>query len=246
LTRQRAAPAGSGLLALGDPDFGARPAAVTAKCGQFAGMWWPRLPGSAAEIDRLGALWNARALGPVEALRGDRATEAAFEAAARGRRVIHLATHAVYLDASCGGAVADENPLLRSGLALAGRGAHVLTAEEIASLPLDGTEWAVLSGCDTGLGQVTSGENVLGLPRAFELAGARTVIMSLWPVEDQSAAEWMGELYRLRWVRHLSTAEAVRGAELHVLRLRRAKGLSAHPFYWGQFVALGAGEHDRQ
>jgi CHAT domain-containing protein len=115
----------------------------------------------------------------------------------------------------------------------------VLTAEEVASLNLSGVEWAVLSGCDTGGGEVRVSEGVLGLRRAFQVAGAKTVIMSLWPVEDQATREWMTTLYEGRLKRRLGTADAVREASLTVLRQRRAKGLSAHPFYWAPFVAAG-------
>jgi CHAT domain-containing protein len=115
----------------------------------------------------------------------------------------------------------------------------VLTAEEVASLNLRGVEWAVLSGCDTGAGEVRAGEGVMGLRRAFQVAGARTVIMSLWPVEDQTTGEWMRILYQGRLTKRLSTADAVRQASLAVLRQRRARGLSAHPFHWAAFVATG-------
>src|SRR6185503_18367464 len=70
--------------------------------------------------------------------------------------------------------------------------------EEIASLNLSGLEWAVLSACDTGLGQIRAGEGVLGLRRAFQVAGARTVIMSLWSVDDQATRAWMTALYKAR------------------------------------------------
>ena len=70
--------------------------------------------------------------------------------------------------------------------------------EWLAALDLRGVEWAVLSGCDTGLGKIENGEGVLGLRRAFLLAGARTVIMSLWAVEDVTARRWMTSLYRVR------------------------------------------------
>jgi CHAT domain-containing protein len=136
-----------------------------------------------------------------------------------------------------------------SGLALAGANRRavakpeeedgILTADEIASLDLSGLEWAVLSACDTGVGEVQSGEGVLGLRRAFEIAGARTLIMSLWPVEDRSTREWMGLLYEGRFRRGLETAEAVRQANLGVLKSRKAQGLSTHPFYWAAFVAAG-------
>jgi CHAT domain-containing protein len=138
---------------------------------------------------------------------------------------------------------------LLSGLALAGanRREHaspneddgVLTAAEVASLNLRGVEWAVLSACDTGLGEIRSGEGVLGLRRAFHIAGARTVIMSLWPVDDQATRVWMRELYEGRLKRDLDTAVAIRDAGLAVLRSRRAAGQSTAPFYWAPFVAAG-------
>ena len=115
----------------------------------------------------------------------------------------------------------------------------MLTAEEVAALNLNGVEWAVLSGCDTGVGEVRAGEGVFGLRRAFQVAGARTVIMSLWPVEDQATVRWMTALYEGRFMKKLSTVDAVREAGLAVLRERRATGLSAHPFYWAAFVGAG-------
>jgi CHAT domain-containing protein len=142
----------------------------------------------------------------------------------------------------------EDNPLLLSGLALAGANRRstrtgtdngILTAEEIVSMKLQGTEWAVLSACGTGLGEIKAGEGVFGLRRAFQIAGVRTVITSLWSVEDQSTRVWMRALYEGRLRRQLSTADAVREAGLQVLRARRSRGQSAHPFYWGAFVAAG-------
>jgi CHAT domain-containing protein len=89
------------------------------------------------------------------------------------------------------------------------------------------------------LGEIKAGEGVFGLRRAFQIAGAHTVIMSLWSVEDRSAMEWMRALYEGRLRRGLDTAEAVREASLTVLRQRRARGQSVHPFYWAGFVASG-------
>jgi CHAT domain-containing protein/tetratricopeptide (TPR) repeat protein len=145
--------------------------------------------------------------------------------------------------------VSGENPLLLSGLVLAGANRReragpdeedgVLTAEEIAAMDLSGVEWAVLSACDTGRGEVRAGEGVLGLRRAFQVAGARTLILSLWSVEDDSTREWMRALYEGRLSQGLDTAEAVREASLSVLNARRARSASTHPFYWAGFVAAG-------
>ena len=139
--------------------------------------------------------------------------------------------------------------LLLSGLALAGANLRattkpneedgILTAQEVASLDLSSVEWVVLSACDTGLGRMQAGEGVLGLRRAFQIAGAATVIMSLWEVEDRAARQWMNALYAARLKGHAGTADAVRQAGLTVLRERRAQARSTHPYYWAAFVAAG-------
>ena len=142
-----------------------------------------------------------------------------------------------------------KTQLLLSGLALSGANRRssdltdgddgILTAEEVAALDLAGVEWAVLSACDTGVGEIRAGEGVFGLRRAFQIAGARSVIMSLWSVEDQSTRSWMKALYEGRFERNRATADAVHEASLTVLRDRRSKGLRTHPFYWAAFVAAG-------
>jgi CHAT domain-containing protein/tetratricopeptide (TPR) repeat protein len=200
---------------------------------------------------------------------GREASEHNLKKDASGYRVLHLATHAFFLGDACstarpgtravgGLAIAGhhaasaptvENALFRSGLAFAGANRRqvasaneddgILTAAEVASLDLGGVEWAVLSACDTGLGEIRAGEGVLGLRRAFHIAGARTVIMSLWSVDDQATRVWMRELYEGRLRRHLGTADAMREADLAVLRSRRAAGQSTAPFYWAAFVAAG-------
>jgi CHAT domain-containing protein len=197
-------------------------------------------------------------------LRGAEASEGEFKREATGKRVLHLATHGFFLGGRCASALesplkggrgsesaADtgDNPLLLSGLALAGANHRdaagpneedgILTSEEIASLDLSGVEWAVLSACDTGVGEVRAGEGVFGLRRAFQIAGARTLIMSLWPVEDQSTRHWMAALYEARFIKGLDTAQAVHQASLRILYQRRVKNQSTHPFYWAGFVAAG-------
>jgi len=140
--------------------------------------------------------------------------------------------------------------LLASGLALAGANRcdevaadsgvddGILTAEEIASLDLRGVEWVVLSACETGIGETLPGEGVLGLRRAFSIAGAGTVIMSLWKIKDEAAREWMSGLYRAR-LDNATTPEAMRSASLAMLQAARSAGRTTHPFYWGPFVAAG-------
>ena len=115
----------------------------------------------------------------------------------------------------------------------------ILTAQEIAVLDLRGTEWAVLSACDTGLGSLRAGEGVFGLKRAFELAGARTLVLSLWAVDDDATRQWMGALYRHRFIGGESTIEAVNAAGAEILRRRRSRGESTHPFYWAGYIAAG-------
>lgn len=194
-------------------------------------------------------------------LTGSSATEAALKREAPGRRVLHLATHAFFLGTTCPSALdttrrasaargaVGENPLMLAGLVMAGANERaaalpdqddgILTAEEIAAMDLTGVEWAVLSGCDTGIGRLRAGEGAFGLRRAFQIAGARTVIMSLWPVDDATTHEWMTTLYTRRFRDGRSTTEAVREASLSALGKRRTSGASTHPFYWAGFVAVG-------
>jgi CHAT domain-containing protein len=266
---------GTGLLAVGGPAFGggtAPSAAPRADCGTLQSLEFPPLPGTRLEVDDIAHMWQTLAVeglsegGAARVLSGREATEGAFKQGAPGHRVLHLATHGFFLDGSCqpaaagtravGGLVARrppmapvENPLLLSGLALAGANRRaaagvkdedgILTAEEVIALNLEGVQWAVLSACDTGLGQTRAGEGVFGLRRAFQIAGARTLIMSLWSVSDEATTTWMRALYRARLEKQLNTAEAVRDASRSVLQVRRSKGLSTHPFYWAAFVAAG-------
>jgi CHAT domain-containing protein len=173
---------------------------------------------------------------------GSDATLARFVADSAHSRVLHVATHAFLLDKSCG----SGNPLLHSGLVFAGgnngRTQAILTAQQIASLDLTGVDWAVLSACNTGNGELRDGEGVLGLQRAFRVAGARSVIMTLWPVDDDVARRFMHELYAERLGRQASTADAVWHSARKLLLDRRIAGKSTHPWYWAGFVGSGGWE----
>jgi CHAT domain-containing protein len=138
-----------------------------------------------------------------------------------------------------------KNPMLRSGLALAGANTWLrseqlpeeaedglLTAEDVTGMDLLGTEMVVLSASETGLGEVHTGEGVFGLRRAFELAGARTIVMSLWKVPDQLTTDLMVDFYR-RISYGKPRAEALREAQLAIRKKY------SDPFYWGAFICQG-------
>ncbi|HKX26841.1 MAG TPA: CHAT domain-containing tetratricopeptide repeat protein [Blastocatellia bacterium] len=134
-----------------------------------------------------------------------------------------------------------ENPLLRSGLALAGANQGksgeddgVLTALEAAGLDLWGTKLVVLSACDTGVGEVKNGEGVQGLRRALVLAGSESQVMSLWPVPDAATKELMGPYYQALQ-RGQGRSEGLRQVQLTMLRNK----LRQHPFYWAAFIQSG-------
>ena len=96
-------------------------------------------------------------------------------------------------------------------------GENVLTAEEVGGLDLSGCELAVLSACETSLGREAGGEGVLGLQRAFHTAGARTVVASLWKVDDAATSVLMERFYTNLWVEKMPKLEALRQAQLAVL-----------------------------
>jgi len=234
---------------------------------------WTPLPATRAEAEIAVRLWREGLSGGEEEviqLLGPDASESMLKRYAPGRKVLHLATHGFFL--APGGTdtspstnsqkgkrfvpdyawIRAENPLLLSGLILAGastsrsatdsRDDGILTAEEIASLNLTGVELAVLSACGTGLGAHLAGEGVFGLQRAFQIAGAGQLVLSLWPVADEDTTVWMETYYRLcarkNW---FDLVGAVRQAALTILQDRRRNELSTHPFHWGAFIAVGDG-----
>ncbi|HYV17468.1 MAG TPA: CHAT domain-containing tetratricopeptide repeat protein [Verrucomicrobiae bacterium] len=262
-----ASAAGRGLLSVGGPDFGAPGDATTSRvapgmppgvtmnaatsvttprplCPEFAALSFEPLPGAAQEAREVAALMPAE--GERLVLEGAQARADVIAKLAPGKRILHLATHAFVLPEACGlvpvkGTAEDlaappaERTLLRSGLAFSD---GVLSAEEIARLDLTGAQWVVLSACDTGLGDVRAGEGVVGLRHAFERAGARTVIMSLWGADDASARAFMRALYAARQA-GATTTGAMRRAAVRLLEDQRARGRTTHPYYWGGFVVTG-------
>ena len=120
--------------------------------------------------------------------------------------------------------IAGYHPGLLSGVALAGANQPaeeddgILTAEEVSTLDLSGVDLVVLSACETGLGEEAGGEGLLGLQRAFQAAGARTVVASLWKVDDAATQALMVEFYRNLWQGKLGKLESLRQAQLAMLR----------------------------
>lgn len=224
---------------------------------------WSRLPGTRREARAVADLLGGEG---VEMYLGGDASEEAFKAL-KPHRIIHMATHGFFLaqrdwpdwlqhhnatrgffegSGSPESVAPDfENPLLRSGLVLAGanqategtgREDGILSALEVSAQPLWGTDLVVLSACDTGMGEVRRGEGVFGLRRAFQLAGARTVVMSLWSVPDEETATLMSEFYRN--LDH-GKSRALRRAQLRMIQDRLKEHGAAHPLFWGAFVSAG-------
>jgi CHAT domain-containing protein len=197
-------------------------------------------------------------------LRQEDATEAALKQV-RGPRILHIATHGFFINnqeaPTADGlgfssnnplripnltrnkwAASIKNPLLRSGLALAGANHGksgdddgVLTALEAASLDLSGTKLVVLSAGDTGVGEVRNGEGVQGLRRALVLAGSESQVISLWPVSDEATKDLMIPYYKA-----LQEGEG-RGEGLRQVQLRMLRGHEdrRHPFFWAAFIQSG-------
>ncbi|MGG6240958.1 CHAT domain-containing tetratricopeptide repeat protein [Nodosilinea sp. AN01ver1] len=226
------------------------------------GIHFGRLQGTRTEGERI-----AQLLG-VNPLLGAEVRETPLKAC-QSPQILHIATHGFFLenqkqdpnedklgamglmDISPEGSIGRlsaahiENPLLRSGLALAGANTWlkdgtipedaedaILTAEDVTAMDLLSTEMVVLSACETGLGEVQTGEGVFGLRRSFILAGAKTLVMSLWKVPDKQTQELMEDFYK-RILAGQPRAEALRGAQLEMKRKY------PDPLYWGAFICQG-------
>jgi CHAT domain-containing protein len=206
-------------------------------------LHWPNLPATRQELEQVLALAGKRT---ALSLRGTEAGSAQLLRELPGARWAHLGTHGFFADRTFRSALQlDEDdykaardavrgvrerkvagmrsPLVLSGLVLAGanlpgRDDGVLTAEAIAGLDLSNLELAVLSACETGLGDVAGGEGVFGLQRAFHLAGARDVVASLWKVDDEATGVFMRLFYRNLWQEGMPPIEALAQAQRYLYR----------------------------
>ncbi len=198
--------------------------------GTSAAMYFAPLPSAAVEARAIKALFPQATL-----LSGREATKTSLLAVA-GPEILHIASHGFFLQDKT-----LDNPLLRSGIALAGANLGrssgddgLLTALEASGLNLWGTKLVTLSACDTGVGEIHNGEGVYGLRRAFVLAGTETLVMSLWPVSDRITRETMTTYYTgLR--DGLGRGDALRQAKLALL----ARANWSHPYYWASFIQSG-------
>ena len=212
-----------------------------------------RLPGTEKEIKDIEKFLKDKKW-EVNSFVGDMALKTAVKTA-KNPRVLHIATHGMFLEdvrlenkETFGFETQKviDNPLLRSGLFFTGADNYLksesekptgdvnglLTAYEAMNLDLDKTELVVLSACETGLGEIKNGEGVFGLRRAFQQAGAKTIIMSLWAVSDQATQELMSHFYK-NWVTGMTKRDAFSKAQQEV----RTK--YKDPYYWGAFVMVG-------
>ncbi len=228
------------------PDFGSRPTpkgdpqpvAMADSAARRSVDWrqgsWSDLPGTLQEARAI-----AQLLPGSQVFTGADASVQALQKL-HGPRILHIATHGFFLEHAAGPMAEKENPLLRSGLVLAGAnrfatdGGGVLTALQAAGLNLDGTQLVVLSACETGAGAVSDGEGVYGLRRALAIAGAQSQVTSLWKVDDEATQELMVDYYR-RLKRGQGRAEALRQAQLAMARGKRFND----PYFWAAFISVG-------
>lgn len=210
----------------------------------------PALPGTEKEVAQLQVLLNNQGWKTSEYIEGSATEEQVKEV--DSPKIFHIATHGFYTpDNTVDNSIAEneaeqtENPLLKTGLLLKGAGdlldktkynynieSGILTAYEAMNLNLDKTDLVVLSACETGLGEISNGEGVYGLQRAFLVAGAKTLIMSMFKVDDAATQKLILNFYR-KW---LSTGN-LRQSFIEAKKELRTE--YPEPIYWGAFMMIG-------
>jgi CHAT domain-containing protein/uncharacterized protein HemY len=189
------------------------------------GIRWSPLPGTKKEIEDTAQLFSGKKL----ILLGKDATKDRVKKEMGNYSIIHFATH---------GLLDDRKPILYSALILSGANSDssydgndgYLRAAELLALKID-AELVVLSACRTGLGLSMKSEGLLGLTTSFFYAGARSIIASLWSVEDESTSELFIDFYKN--LKNMSCCEALRAAKLSMIEKKRS------PFYWAPFIYIG-------
>lgn len=248
-------------------------------------MTWQPLPGTEDEIESIRKTVEEQSeKSQVRILTGSEATESALRQRVPDAHWLHFATHGFFADVETKSSLSRQvssrsldatvlgresipgfDPGLLTGLVLSGANRiaepgsddGILTAVEISEMDLRQVELTVLSACETGLGESSGGEGVLGLQRSLQLAGCRSVVASLWKVDDQATKTLMQQFYLNVWKNKLGKLEALRQAQISMLRkynwqegtLRGDRRLSptirpddlsqTPPEYWAAFVLSG-------
>ncbi|NES22511.1 MAG: CHAT domain-containing protein, partial [Symploca sp. SIO3E6] len=250
----------AGTRGRGDEDLGRMP---NRRSSDFTSLQFGPLPGTKQEAQAIAPMFLGAQL-----LTESQATENAIKQV-QSPSILHIATHGFFLKDIERVAAPDyaspfssranigveydsgtssptkianlENPLLRSGLALAGINLRqsgtedgVLTALETAGLNLSGTKLVVLSACETGVGDIANGEGVYGLRRALVMAGAESQLFSLWKVDDTGTKDLMVKYYQ-RLLNNEGRSQALRQTQLEMLQSQNYQ----HPYYWAAFIPSG-------
>jgi len=266
LLKERPDLSGHDAIVLADPDYMIDPSALPVLAAseessmssyrgnqttpECLGSMFSPLPMTRQEGKWVAELLKQTGRYDVTYLETDQAREGALENLNQAPAVLHIATHGYFCEQVENPYL--SNPLLRSGLILAGANRTIgdmnrssisgedgiLTAMEVSGLNLIGTDLVVLSACQTGIGDVQNGEGVFGLRRAFQHAGAKSVVMSMFSVPDESTSDIMKRFYE-NWLSGESKSSALRDASLSILNERRNAHQSTHPLFWGGFILVG-------
>jgi len=253
----------SQALVVANPAFDRTPVSVQSprlaissqqRSGDLGSRRWSPLPGTATEGIAIAQLTGSRLL------TGEQATAAAIQQQQQAPRLLHLATHAYFqpdlpeaerkedqpLRSKAQGptALGGDNPLLRSGIVLAGANQPdadpaddgYLTALEVARLNWKGTELVVISACESGKGDIQAGEGVYGLKRSISVAGARSSLLSLWKVDDQATAAFMESFYN-KLKAGMGKADALAATQQQFRQSSNATW--SHPYVWAAFQLSG-------
>ncbi len=213
---------------------------------------WVDLPGTGDELKLIADLFKKKKIAFQQFQHADASEENFKKAGLDGPSVLHIATHGFFLPARSGkedglgngnAYMFANDPLMRSGLVLAGgnyawsghspiEGVEdgILTAYEIAQLNLSNTGLVVLSACETALGDIKGTEGVFGLQRAFKMAGAKKMLLSLWQVPDKETGELMGQFYNY-WLGGKTLEDSFLQAQADMRK-------KYSPYYWAAFVLI--------
>ena len=210
-----------------------------------------KLPYTRTEIDSVSNLLSSNNY-YCELISDSAATKESFKKiSGSSPKILHIATHAFYypveqdyranelLLGRSDHSVVLQNPLYRSGLLFAGANSKIglksndgiMTSFEISKMNLENVDMVVLSACETGLGDIKSGEGVYGLQRAFKMAGVNTIIMSLWKVPDKQTSELMVKFYEY-YLQGYTKQKALSLSQMHI------KKKYPQPYYWAAFSII--------